>query len=62
MVLIKEELGNECLTKDYFSIGASSLLDNIKNEILDLSSGLNTTNQNKTDSAPETKPEKAKST
>lgn len=33
MVLIKEELGNEWLTKDYFRIGASSLLDDIKEEI-----------------------------
>ncbi|XP_014489444.1 PREDICTED: deoxyribose-phosphate aldolase isoform X2 [Dinoponera quadriceps] len=34
MVLIKEELGNEWLTNCYFRIGASSLLDNITNEIL----------------------------
>ncbi|XP_012216310.2 deoxyribose-phosphate aldolase [Linepithema humile] len=36
MVLVKEELGNEWLTKDYFRIGASSLLDDIKREIDDL--------------------------
>lgn len=33
MVLIKEELGNEWLSNVYFRIGASSLLNNITNEI-----------------------------
>ncbi|KAG5312269.1 DEOC aldolase, partial [Acromyrmex insinuator] len=33
MVLIKEELGNDWLTSDYFRIGASSLLENISTEI-----------------------------
>lgn len=66
MVLIKEELGNEWLTKDYFRIGASSLLDNIKKEIVELYSlGCSANEDNASTSyASETKnkkPEKAKS-
>ncbi|KAG5333836.1 DEOC aldolase, partial [Acromyrmex heyeri] len=34
MVLVKEELGNDWLTNDRFRIGASSLLENISNEIM----------------------------
>ncbi|XP_032671164.1 deoxyribose-phosphate aldolase isoform X2 [Odontomachus brunneus] len=33
MVLVKEELGNEWLSSNYFRIGASSLLNNISTEI-----------------------------
>lgn len=36
MVLIKEELGNNCLTSDCFRIGASSLLQNISTEIIEI--------------------------
>jgi len=61
MVLIKEELGNEWLKKDYFRIGASSLLDNIEQEILDLFLLESLDNQDKIDYASEIKPEKAKS-
>jgi len=33
MVLVKEELGSDWLTNCYFRIGASSLLDDIINDI-----------------------------
>lgn len=57
MVLIKEELGNEWLTKDYFRIGASSLLDDIKKEIQNTFALGPSSDLNKGSSASETKPE-----